>query len=207
MPASLAERLEARARAAGVDLQSALRDRLLAYYELLSKWNRTINLTSLSDPDAAIDRLLLEPLLAARVLPQPAEMMDLGSGGGSPAIPLALALDSPHVVMVESRGRKAAFLREAAREVGLHATVEAARFEDVVGRPEYRNAMDLVSMRAVRMDAATLDIARAFARPGGSLALFTSESHVDGEVTPLLGRANLIRLIVPRGTPGQGIKP
>jgi len=207
MPASLAERLEARARAAGVDLQSALRDRLLAYYELLSKWNRTINLTSLSDPDAAIDRLLLEPLLAARVLPQPAEMMDLGSGGGSPAIPLALALDSPHLVMVESRGRKAAFLREAAREVGLHATVEAARFEDVVGRPEYRNAMDLVSMRAVRMDAATLDIAREFAKPGGSLALFTSESPVDGEVTPLLGRANLIRLIVPRGTPGQGIKP
>ena len=207
MPASLAERLEARARAAGVDLQSALRDRLLAYYELLSKWNRTINLTSLSDPDAAIDRLLLEPLLAARVLPQPAEMMDLGSGGGSPAIPLALALDSPHVVMVESRGRKAAFLREAAREVGLHATVEAARFEDVVGRPEYRNAMDLVSMRAVRMDAATLDIARAFAKPGGSVALFTYESHVRGEVTPLLGRATLIRLIVPRGTPGQGIKP
>jgi len=207
MPASLAERLEARARAAGVDLQSALRDRLLAYYELLSKWNRTINLTSLSDPDAAIDRLLLEPLLAARVLPQPAAMMDLGSGGGSPAIPLALALDSPHLVMVESRGRKAAFLREAAREVGLHATVEAARFEDLVGRPDYRSAMDLVSMRAVRMDAATLDIAREFAKPGGSLALFTSESPVDGEVTPLLGRANLIRLIVPRGTPGQGIKP
>jgi len=204
MPASLAERLEARARAAGVDLQSALRDRLLAYYELLSKWNRTINLTSLSDPDAAIDRLLLEPLLAARVLPQPAAMMDLGSGGGSPAIPLALALDSPHLVMVESRGRKAAFLREAAREVGLQATVEAARFEDLVGRPDYRSAMDLVSMRAVRMDAATLDIAREFAKPGGSLALFTSESPVDGEVTPLLGRANLIRLIVPRGTPGQG---
>ena len=204
MPASLAERLEARAVAAGVDLPSALRDRLLAYYELLSKWNRTINLTSLSDPDAAIDRLLLEPLLAAGVLPQPAAMMDLGSGGGSPAIPLALALDSPHLVMVESRGRKAAFLREAAREVGLHATVEAARFEDLVGRPDYRSAMDLVSMRAVRMDAATLDIAREFAKPGGSLALFTSESPVDGEVTPLLGRANLIRLIVPRGTPGQG---
>jgi len=200
MPASLAARLEARAGAAGVDLESALRDRLLAYYELLSKWNQTINLTSLSDPDAAIDRLLLEPLLAARVLPQPAAMMDLGSGGGSPAIPLALALDSPRLVMVESRGRKAAFLREAARLAGLHATVEAARFEDLADRPDYRGAMDLVSMRAVRMDAATLDIASAFAKPGGSLALFTSETHLGGEVIPLLGRANLIRLIVSRGT-------
>jgi len=208
MPASLAERLEARARAAGVDLEADLRDRLLAYYGLLSKWNRTINLTSLSDPDAAIDRLLLEPLLAARVLPQPAAMMDLGSGGGSPAIPLALALDSPylHLVMVESRGRKAAFLREAAREIGLHATVEAARFEDLTGRSDYRGTMDLVSMRAVRMDEATLDIARAFAKPGGSLALFTAESHVGGEVTPLLGRANLIRVIVPRGTPSDSVQ-
>ena len=200
MPASLAERLEARARAAGLDLQSALRDRLLAYYELLSKWNRTINLTSLSDPDAAIDRLLLEPLLAARVLPRPGVMMDLGSGGGSPAIPLALALDAPRLVMVESRGRKAAFLREAARTVGLNATVEAARFEDVAGRPDYKEAMDIVSMRAVRMDAATLEIARAFVKAGGSIALFTAETGLTGEVTPLLGRTNLIRVIVPRGT-------
>jgi len=207
MPASLPERLEARARAAGVDLQSTLRDRLLGYYDLLSKWNRTINLTSLSDTDAAIDRLLLEPLLAARVLPQPAAMMDLGSGGGSPAIPLALALDAPRLVMVESRGRKAAFLREAARVVGLHATVEAARFEDLSDRSDYRGTMDIVSMRAVRMDAATLEIARAFAKPGGCLALFTSESQPGGEVTPLLGRANLIRLIVPRGTSGSGLEP
>src|SRR4029079_6430163 len=100
MPASLAERLEARARAAGVDLQDDLRDRLLAYYGLVSKWNRTINLTSLSDPGAAIDRLLLEPLLAARVLPQPAAMMDLGSGGGSPGRPLAPGLASPHTPLV-----------------------------------------------------------------------------------------------------------
>lgn len=207
MPESLAEQLEARARAAGVDLQPALRDRLLAYYELLSKWNRTINLTSLSDPDAAIDRLLLEPLLAARVLPQRAVLMDLGSGGGSPAIPLALALDSPRLVMVESRGRKAAFLREAARAVALDAIVEAARFEDLSDRTEYRASMDLVSMRAVRMDEATLSIAQMFAKPGGCLALFTSESHLGGEVTPLLGRANLIRLTVPRGTSESGRKP
>jgi 16S rRNA (guanine527-N7)-methyltransferase len=202
MGPGLPERLEARARAVGLDLESSLRDRLLAYYELLSKWNRTINLTSLSDPDAAVDRLLLEPLLAAKVLPKPDVMMDLGSGGGSPAIPLALALAAPHLVMVESRERKAAFLREAARTLGLNATVEAARFEDLSGRPEYTTTMDIVSVRAVRMDRATLDVARGFTRPDGSVALFTSGTEMErvGAVTPLLGRANLIRIIVPRGT-------
>lgn len=200
MPSELADRVRARVGAAGVDLPQTLLESLLAYYDLLSKWNKTINLTSLSDPDAAIDRLLLEPLLAARVLPKPGVMMDLGSGGGSPAIPLALALEAPHLVMVESRGRKAAFLREAARTVGLNATVEAIRFEELVGRPPYQGTMDIVSMRAVRMDPATLDLARSFAKSGGTIALFTSENQLGGDVVPLLGRANLIRLIVPRGT-------
>lgn len=200
MSSDLSGRLDTRARAAGLDLPADLRDPLLAYYELLSKWNRTINLTSLIDPDAAIDRLLLEPVLAARVLPRQSALMDLGSGGGSPAIPLALALDASRLVMVESRGRKAAFLREAARTIGLSATVEAARLEAVAEKPDYLGSMDIVSMRAVRMDGPTLRIAQSFARPGGTVALFTSEDHATGEITPLIGRAKLIRLIVPRGT-------
>ena len=61
------------------------------------RWNRKINLTALTDPDEAIDRLLLEPLVAARYLPVPGEpsLMDIGSGGGSPAIPLKLATPAP----------------------------------------------------------------------------------------------------------------
>src|SRR5436190_1215733 len=56
---------------------------LTAFYELLSRWNRKINLTSLDDPDVAIDRLLLEPIAAARLLPAGAfRLMDVGSGGG-----------------------------------------------------------------------------------------------------------------------------
>jgi 16S rRNA (guanine527-N7)-methyltransferase len=200
MASDLAVRLEARARAAAVDLPPALRDSLLAYYELLARWNRTINLTSLSDPDAAIDRLLLEPVLAARVLPRNPELIDLGSGGGSPAIPLAIALDASRLVMIESRGRKAAFLREAARSVGLNARVEAARFAEVAERQEYRSAMDVVSIRAVRLDDATMMIARGFAKPGGTIALFTSDETHRGEAVPLVGRARLIKVNVPRGT-------
>ena len=144
----------------------------MAYFELLQRWNRTINLTSLSDPDEAIDRLLLEPVAASAALRSAARLIDLGSGGGSPAIPLALAGSASLLVMVESRSRKAAFLREASRELGLTAVVENARFEDVSLRAKYRESMDIVSIRAVRLDAAAFAAAASFLSPGGRVALF-----------------------------------
>ncbi len=107
-------RLLRRASKADITLSSALADRLVAYLELLLRWNRKINLTALDDLDAAVDRLLLEPLAAVpHVNRQNGRLLDLGSGGGSPAIPLALSLPGLDLTMVEVKGRKAAFLREA----------------------------------------------------------------------------------------------
>jgi 16S rRNA (guanine527-N7)-methyltransferase len=200
MAADLAARLDNRAHSHRLDIPNALSARLVAYYELLTRWNQKINLTSLTDVDAAIDRLLLEPLLAARLLPGSPNLMDLGSGGGSPAIPLALALEAPRLVMVESRGRKAAFLREAARLLGINAVVEACRFEELAGRPTYRGSMDVVSVRAVRLDEPTIRLAQGFAKPGGTVALFTSADMAVGESTLLVGSASLVRLSVPRET-------
>ncbi len=172
----IAERFDERARLARLEVPAPLKASLLAYYDLLIRWNRKINLTSLSDPDRAIDRLLLEPVAAGPHLPRKARLMDLGSGGGSPAIPLALATEVSELVMVESRGRKAAFLREAARQLGLPATVESVRFEDASLASKYQALIDIVSIRAVRLDADTLRVARGFAVPGGLLALFVSDS-------------------------------
>lgn len=205
----LAARLSERAAAAGVPLPDPLRERLLTYYDLLNRWNTKINLTALSDPAEAIDRLLLEPVAAASFLPPRNRLMDLGSGGGSPAIPLALALGSPTLLMVESKSRKAAFLREAARAVGLDAAVESERFEDLAGSGRYASGFGVVSLRAVRMDEGTLATAAHFASPSGHVALFVttgtslvvpSSLHVDGRF-PLVGTAELLRLSrVPRGT-------
>ena len=115
MSGSLAEVLAERAGLSGLSVPPALAERLIAYYSLLSHWNRKINLTSLSDPKEAVDRLLLEPVAAAASLPSGLELVDLGSGGGSPAVPLALALAVPQLVMVEYEdGRR----RSCARRCG-----------------------------------------------------------------------------------------
>ena len=161
-----------RAAGEGIAVPDALASKLVVYFELLQRWNRTINLTSLTDSDEAIDRLLLEPLAAAVALPHRAALADLGSGGGSPAIPLALATDSSSLLMVESRSRKVAFLREAAREVGLPATVEPVRFEDLASEPAHRSRFDVVTIRAVRRDTAALTAAAGLLRPDGLVALF-----------------------------------
>jgi 16S rRNA (guanine527-N7)-methyltransferase len=189
MSSETERRLLERASTAGLQLPVPLRDSLVIYYDLLQRWNRTINLTSLGNSDEAIDRLLLEPLAAASALPQCPHLMDLGSGGGSPAIPLALALSAPMVVMVESRVRKAAFLREAVRVLGLTGSVENSRFEELAVRPEYSQAMDVVSIRAVRMDIPTLTSAAAFLSATGLLALF---ENADAELPPLPQHLRLV---------------
>jgi 16S rRNA (guanine527-N7)-methyltransferase len=184
-------RLQRRSRRAGLSLDARLTDALTTYFELLARWNQKINLTSITQPDEAIDRLLLEPLLAARYLPpdRPLRLMDIGSGGGSPAIPLKLASPSMALTMVESKVRKSAFLREAVRQLALDATsVETARYEELLTRPELHEATDIVSLRAVRTEPRILMNLQAFLKTGGWFFLFRSASGGDpsGSIPPPL---------------------
>ena len=170
-------RLARRARRAGLTLPTELAAQFEAYYRLLATWNAKINLTGLklseASPDA-IDRLLIEPVVAARYVPmKTARMLDVGTGGGSPAIPLALAVPCASLLMVESKTRKSAFLREAVRTLGLKAAeVVTARFEELLARPDLHETLDLVTVRAVRIESRMLLSLQAFAKPGGLVFLF-----------------------------------
>jgi 16S rRNA (guanine527-N7)-methyltransferase len=184
------ERLSRRAKSAGVSLEPGLIAKLETYYQLLTKWNAKINLTAFrlipEGTDEAIDRLLIEPVAAARYIPDNARsLLDAGSGGGSPAIPLKLASQNLSLRMVEVKTRKAVFLREAVRTLGLKdADVDTARFEELLSRPELHEAIDLVSIRAVRIETRTLNTLQAFLRPGGKLMLFRGSSKSDLEDSP-----------------------
>jgi 16S rRNA (guanine527-N7)-methyltransferase len=184
------ERLSRRAKAADVSLTIDLAEKLGSYYQILTKWNAKINLTAFrltpEGSDAAIDRLLIEPVAAARYVPDNARtMLDAGSGGGSPAIPLKLASNNLSLRMVEVKTRKAVFLREAVRELGLRdAEVETARFEELLPRPELHEALDIVSIRAVRVETRTLNTLQAFLRPGGKIMLFRGAGKSELEDSP-----------------------
>jgi 16S rRNA (guanine527-N7)-methyltransferase len=178
-----------RARRAGLSLHSTVIEGLAAYFELLRKWNQKVSLTSLSvaeDGEEALDRLLIEPLVAARFIESAsAVVIDVGSGGGSPAIPLKLVSAGISLRMVESKTRKAAFLREAVRQLGLtNTTVEACRVEELLIRPELHEAADVVTIRAVRTEKKLLDGVQAFLKPYGSIFLFRSgDAAADRELS------------------------
>lgn len=176
-------RIVSRCRREGLDVSAEAADALEAYFALLLRWNAKVNLTGLSTIEEAIDRLVVEPVAAApAVSAEPALMMDIGSGGGSPAIPLKIVRPSLSLWMVESKSRKAAFLRECVRELSLQSTyVENARAEELLPRPELTESMHYVTVRAVRLDRRFLNTALAFVRPGGSLLLFGSR---DGSTAP-----------------------
>jgi 16S rRNA (guanine527-N7)-methyltransferase len=148
---SLALLIAARAEAAGLSpTADVVRDCSL-YVELLAKWNRKTNLTSLDVAPAsadAIDRLIVEPLIAAQELTADDRVVvDLGSGGGSPAIPLALAARHVRLTMVEVREKKAAFLREASRVTALDAVVVVGRVEDLALREA-----NVITARAIKLN-------------------------------------------------------
>jgi 16S rRNA (guanine527-N7)-methyltransferase len=172
-----------------IPLAPAVLAQLEAYYHLLARWNETINLTSLPLQewnDQAVDRLLVEPLLAARYVPESAiPWFDFGSGGGSPALPLKILRPLSQLTMVESKSRKAAFLREAVRSLQLpSAIVHTGRFEDLAARPEMRGVAQLVTVRAVKVDRPLFDAASTLLAASGALFLFTS---ADALAQPLAG--------------------
>jgi 16S rRNA (guanine527-N7)-methyltransferase len=188
-PKSFLDRLTRRVRRAGATVDPLVAASLDQYLQLLALWNAKINLTAfaLQDPtDEAMDRLVVEPILAARHLPNgPVRLIDIGSGSGSPALPIALASRNVSLTMVESKTRKAVFLSEAVRHLQLTARVETARFEQLLSKPEMHEAFDVLSIRAVRVEVRTLLTLQAFVRPGGLVFWFRGPSGSDVPVEPI----------------------
>lgn len=168
-------RLRRRAQRAGATLTPDAAARFETYYTLLARWNARINLTALNlnSGEEAIDRLLIEPLLASRVVRKAdSTLVDIGSGGGSPALPLAIAAPHLRLTMVEVKVRKSAFLREAIRALELDARVLTSRFEQLLADPAMHESFDLLSLRAVRIDERILSGIQSFVKPAGRFLLF-----------------------------------
>lgn len=194
------DRLARRTRRAKAPVTLAMLDPLESYFRLLAQWNAKMNLTALPlDPptDETFDRLLVEPLAASRQIHADVASVwfDLGSGGGSPAIPLKIARPQLRLTMVESKERKSAFLREVARTLELTATVVlTARFEEVATSPEYLGKVDLITVRAVKTDHDLFETAEKLLSSSGRLFLFR-QAHVASADPPGFRRLSTVPLI------------
>jgi len=160
----------------GSELSGVQSAGLRTYLDLLLKWNSKINLTAIRDPEEIVARHFGESLFAARQLfPEPiAEtVIDVGSGAGFPGIPMKIWNEWAILLLIESSQKKAVFLREVVRTLGLdRVSIETARAEKVAVRAE------LVTLRAVERFDQIIQTAHGLLKPTARLALLIGESQV-----------------------------
>lgn len=126
---SPAEQLEQGLAALGIALPGSVQAKLLAYVALLYKWNKTYSLTALREQDKAVSHHLIDSLSVLPFVPD-GNLLDVGSGGGMPGIPLAIARPELQVTLLDSNSKKTAFLQQAAIELGLpNVSVHVGRVE------------------------------------------------------------------------------
>ncbi len=154
-------------------LDAPLLARFEQYLSLLVRWNTRVNLTSIRDEEGIHSRHFVESIACARALPAGiSTLLDFGSGAGLPGIPIALCRPEIAVTLAESQGKKAAFLQEAVRVLGIPAKVHAQRAE--LAEMQYK----CITLRAVdKMDEAVGAAAR-LVLPGGWLAVMTTKSDL-----------------------------
>lgn len=174
------EQLSSGLVALGIDLSAEVQTRLLAYATFLEKWNRTYSLTALRDPKRAVSHHLLDSLA---ILPfvTALNLLDVGSGGGQPGIPLAIARPDLEVTLLDSNGKKVAFLKQAVIELGLkNVQVISARVEDY--RPEAFFAA--ITSRAFAELADFVELTKHLLAPSGAWLAMKGQ-RPDAEIAKL----------------------
>lgn len=166
MRVNLVERLSSGCAELGLNLTAGVQERLMAYLELLAKWNRTYNLTAIRDPEEMVTCHLLDSLAVMPHLGDTSTLADVGSGAGLPGLALAIAQPQLQVASIEANQKKAAFQQQAKIELRLdNVSIHCGRVEAL--NMQFR--FDAVISRAFSDLAEFVRLAGALVREGGRL--------------------------------------
>lgn len=199
-------RLESEAARIGRALTEIEVDRLTTHFRLLRQWGRRMNLTGLHELDPILKRHFLEPIIAASILAGRGTLIDIGSGNGFPAIPLAVLRPEVDLVLVEASERKSSFLWAVVRALGLKSA-------QVVTRRVCRRA-DLIDFlpskwityRGVKAVELLEGDSPELLEPGGRLLAFISEKDAEAmRRNPPHGLSAIERLALP-SSPGDVVE-
>ena len=185
----LRSRLAAAAQTLALGLNDQQLDQLIAYLQLLSKWNKVYNLTAVRDPEAMltqhlVDSLSLIPPLRRHAAGQPLRLMDVGSGGGLPGVVIAICDSSIDVTCVDTVGKKAFFIAQVAAEIGLsNLHAEHSRVEQLKTAP-----FDVITSRAFASLADFTEWTRMHLKPGAVWAAMKGQQPTE-ELAELRERA------------------
>lgn len=169
----------------GLTLSGDARAAIDGHARLLLTWTAAVNLTAIRDPAAVGLAHVVDSLAAVQPLRERGvdRFIDLGSGGGYPGIPLAVALPAARALLIDPVGKKVRFLSTAIAAVGIQATVEAAavRAEALAHDARHRGRWPAVTARAVGSLPELVELAFPLLEPGGVLVAW-KRGDIDGEL-------------------------
>jgi 16S rRNA (guanine527-N7)-methyltransferase len=174
---------------------------MVRYAELLERWSARHNLVCCASREELVARHLMDALAAARFVPAGGRLLDVGSGGGLPGVPLLVTGEGVSGVLLEPRQKRWAFLRTVIRELQLPARAERSRYQEFTSAERW----DMVTLRALGGQAEVLQWARVRLAPRGWVVVWTTERgeaklrelggwRVLSSPLPGLERGRLVRL-------------
>ncbi len=142
------------AQALGVDVSSELADKFTAHARELIKWNRKVNLTAITDPFEIAVKHFVDSIAAAVIIPPHSSMLDVGSGGGFPGIPLKMLISTLTVMLVDASRKKISFLKHVCRTLQLEKIdAHHIRGEDIIIAPGFQETRS--EFQKVPLDSTT----------------------------------------------------
>ncbi|MPZ13837.1 MAG: 16S rRNA (guanine(527)-N(7))-methyltransferase RsmG [Chloroflexi bacterium] len=194
--------LDRGARALGLNLTGAARDRFERFLEELLAWNDRAGLTSITDPDEVqlkhfVDSLTLAPLVVRHLAGGSGTVVDVGAGPGLPGLALAIVLPDLEVTLVEATGKKVVFLLHAIKTLALgNARAVRGRAEEIARQPEHRERYDLATARAVGSVATLVELLVPLLRVGGRAVLMKTRTGIDEEIAAAASALDRLRCVV-----------
>lgn len=135
----------------GVNLSDAKCSQFKRYYELLTEWNKKINLTRITEPEEVVIKHFVDSLTLLKYcdIPKGAKIIDVGTGAGFPGVPLKIARPDIELTLLDSLNKRLNFLKEICRDIGIQAQLVHLRAEEGSRKPEFRDSFDVAVSRAV----------------------------------------------------------
>ncbi len=158
-----------------IELNDSQKEKFNAYYELLIKYNKMFNITAITEKEEVYEKHFIDSILGADEI-KGNTLIDIGSGGGFPALPIKIVKEDLSVTLLEATGKKCEFLKTVVSELGLeNVTVINGRAEDLAKDENFREKFDVCTARAVARMNTLSEYCMPFVKPGGTFVAFKGD--------------------------------
>lgn len=158
-----------------IELNSEQKEKFYAYYDLLIKYNKMFNITAITEREEVYEKHFIDSILGAGEI-DGKTLIDIGSGGGFPAIPIKIVKDDLNITLLEATGKKCEFLKVVINELNLsNITVINGRAEDLAKDENYREKFDICTARAVARMNTLCEYCMPFVKLGGKFVAFKGD--------------------------------